>query len=110
MRLLFAVNVALYKPAYQKHPAYPGYDEYDASNAVDGLRSDLRWDGGQCVVSRGSDTATWWVNLTTIYSIHHITIYYRTDNSKWGILNFIVYWHMQSVEYTNQHLLYAVYV
>lgn len=98
VRLLFAVNVALYKPAYQTHPAYPGYDKYDASNAVDGLRSDLRWNGGQCVKSDGSDTATWWVNLTSIYSIHHITIYYRTEGSTWGILNFIEYLPMQSVE------------
>ncbi|XP_065928042.1 angiopoietin-1 receptor-like [Magallana gigas] len=83
------VNVALYKPAYQKHPAYPGYDKYDASNAVDGLRSDLRWNGGQCVKSDGSDTATWWVNLTSIYSIHHITIYYRTEGSTWGSDSFL---------------------
>lgn len=101
MHFLFAVNVALYKPAYQKHPAYPGYDKYDASNSVDGLRSDLRWEEKQCVVSAGSDTATWWVNLTSIYSIHHITIYYRTEGTTWGILNFIVYCPMQSVEYTN---------
>nr|XP_034334886.1 multiple epidermal growth factor-like domains protein 10 [Crassostrea gigas] len=83
------VNVALYKPAYQKHPAYPGYDKYNASNAVDGLRSDLRWDRGQCVVSAGSDTATWWVNLTSIYSIHHITIYYRTEGTTWGSNTFL---------------------
>lgn len=86
----FQVNVALNKPAYQHHPAYPGFDQYDASNAVDGHRSDLRWDGGQCVVSAGSGTATWWVNLTSIYSIHHITIYYRTEASIWGMINFFV--------------------
>lgn len=100
VRLLFSVNVALHKPAYQHHPAYPGFDKYDASNAVDGHRSDLRWDGGQCVVSAGSGTATWWVNLTSIYSIHHITIYYRTEASIWGILNLIEFRPMQSVENT----------
>ncbi|XP_065943730.1 uncharacterized protein [Magallana gigas] len=80
------VNVALNKPAYQQN-AYRGNDPYDASNAVDGRKSDLRWDGGQCAVSWGEQTATWWVNLTYIHSIHHITIYFRTDNKPWGPSN-----------------------
>lgn len=79
----FTVNVALHKPAYQQN-AYRVGDLYDASNAVDGNKSDLSWRGGQCVISADHKyTATWWVNLTSIHSIHHITIYYRTDNVAW---------------------------
>uniref|UniRef100_K1PHS8 Endothelial cells scavenger receptor n=1 Tax=Magallana gigas TaxID=29159 RepID=K1PHS8_MAGGI len=77
------VNVALNKPAYI-HNAYRDNDKYDASNAVDGRKSDVRWDGGQCAASWRRQTATWWVDLTTIHSIHHITIYFTTDNKPWG--------------------------
>lgn len=81
----FIVNVALNKPTFQQN-AYKGGgdDRYDASNAVDGRKSDLSFYSGQCVISAdGYRTATWWVNLTSIHSIHHITIYYRTDNVAW---------------------------
>lgn len=86
--LHLTVNIALNKPAHQLHQYNPGLDTFDASNAVDGLKSDLRAWGGQCVVSADNyDVATWWVNLTTIQSIHHITIYYRTDNVAWSKLS-----------------------
>uniref|UniRef100_K1Q9J7 Tyrosine-protein kinase receptor Tie-1 n=1 Tax=Magallana gigas TaxID=29159 RepID=K1Q9J7_MAGGI len=80
------VNVALNKPAYTMGPfVFDGnYDTFDASNAVDGLKSDLRAWLGQCAVSGYRQTATWWVNLTTIHRIHHITIYFRTENGQWG--------------------------
>lgn len=82
------VNIALHKPAHQLHQYNPGVDTFDASNAVDGLISDLRAWGGQCVVSADYyEVAIWWVNLTRIHSIHHITIYYRTDNLTWNIYN-----------------------
>ncbi|XP_065942297.1 uncharacterized protein [Magallana gigas] len=73
-------NIAVNKPAYQQYTRVPGDGRYDASNAVDGRKSDLRWNGGQCAVSGPSSTAMWWVNLTSIRSIHHITIYFATDN------------------------------
>uniref|UniRef100_K1QZ68 Multiple epidermal growth factor-like domains 11 n=1 Tax=Magallana gigas TaxID=29159 RepID=K1QZ68_MAGGI len=79
------VNVALNKPAFLQYPV--SHDLYDASNAVDGRKSDLSNWGGQCAVSWPKQTATWWVNLTTIHSIHHITIYFRTDNKPWGPSN-----------------------
>ncbi|XP_052695874.1 scavenger receptor class F member 2-like [Crassostrea angulata] len=72
------VNVALNKPAYQQYQSYD--DTLDASNAVDGRKSDLSWDSGQCAASYSRQTATWWVNLTRIHSIHHITIYFMTNN------------------------------
>uniref|UniRef100_K1PG89 Uncharacterized protein n=1 Tax=Magallana gigas TaxID=29159 RepID=K1PG89_MAGGI len=80
------VNVALNKPAFLQYPL--SHDLYDASNAVDGRKSDLSNWGGQCSVSWGEQTAIWWVNLTTIHSIHHITIYFRTNNKPWGIVTF----------------------
>nr|XP_022305246.1 receptor-type tyrosine-protein phosphatase epsilon-like isoform X2 [Crassostrea virginica] len=79
-------NVALHKPAHQEFPYENFESKYtEASNAVDGLKSNLSWQGGQCVISENyKQTATWWVNLTSILSIHHITIYYRTGNAPWG--------------------------
>uniref|UniRef100_A0A8W8NZW4 Fucolectin tachylectin-4 pentraxin-1 domain-containing protein n=1 Tax=Magallana gigas TaxID=29159 RepID=A0A8W8NZW4_MAGGI len=78
------VNIALYKPADHQYQYQPGDDKYDvsnASNAVDGRKSDLSGGGGQCAASYREQTATWWVNLTTIQSIHNIAIYFRTENS-----------------------------
>lgn len=79
------MNVALNKTAYQHNPLKQNYSAGDASNAVDGQKSDLTRNGGQCVVSAGRETATWWVNLASIHSIHNITIYYMTDNKPWGM-------------------------
>ena len=84
------VNIALNKPTYQQYPYATARSNFhpsmvEASNAVDGLKSDLSVTGGQCVISENKkQTATWWVNLTNILSIHHITIYYRTENEEWG--------------------------
>lgn len=91
------VNVALNKPAYQQYSYRPRIGKYDASKAVDGRKSDLSWDGGQCAVSDlNKRTATWWVNLTSIYSIHHINIFYIKGNAPWkhhclSIVKVIVY-------------------
>lgn len=86
--IIVTENVALNKPSYQQNPFDPNDSAGDASNAVDGEKSDLSRNGGQCVVSAGSVTATWRVNLTSIHSIHNITIYYMTDNKPWGIVFF----------------------
>lgn len=67
------------------NPYKKGNDTFDASNAVDGLKSNLHWSGGQCAISAlEEETATWWVHLGRIHSIHHITLYYRTENDYWG--------------------------
>ena len=84
--LHFTENIALNRPSYQQHP-YPGFQAYyiEAGNAVDGQKSNLSWQGGQCAISKNNQhKATWWVNLTRILSIHHITVYYRTGNTEWG--------------------------
>eukprot|EP00105_Crassostrea_gigas_P017832 XP_011435759.1 PREDICTED: basement membrane proteoglycan-like [Crassostrea gigas] len=79
------INVALNKPTHQENPAIVWDARFESSNAVDGLKSNHTWDEGQCVVSAyGKQTATWWVNLSSIHSIHHITIYFRTGNEKLG--------------------------
>lgn len=83
--IIVIVNVALNKPAYQKDPLKQNYSIGDASNAVDGQKSNLTRNGGQCVLSAGKETAIWWVNLTSIHSIHNITVYYMTDNKPWGM-------------------------
>lgn len=89
---LFIVNIAYQKPAYQQYPYVIGNDTFDASNAVDGLKSNMAWDGGQCAVSaEKKETAIWWVNLTRIHSIHHITIYFMTNNMAWGAVFFNLY-------------------
>lgn len=79
------VNIALNKPANLQHPLIPDDNTHNASNAVDGRKSNLTWDGGQCSASAARETATWWVNLTDIHSIHHIAIYYMVGQRPWGI-------------------------
>ncbi|XP_061165545.1 receptor-type tyrosine-protein phosphatase T-like [Saccostrea echinata] len=94
------VNVALNKPTWQSNPLKLE-DIYDSSNAVDGLKSNLTELGGQCVISAVKHrTATWWVNLTSVYSIHDIRIYYKTDNDVWSASN----------GYTTRFLGFYVYV
>ncbi|XP_062597475.1 uncharacterized protein LOC134258891, partial [Saccostrea cucullata] len=74
--------------SHQYYSVFNGPDTYDSSNAVDGLKNDLSSGGGQCTISAdGYRTATWWVNLESIHSIHDIRIYYRTDNAQWGASN-----------------------
>lgn len=57
-----------------------------ATNAVDGLISDRSAWGGQCVVSEArKQSATWWVDLTSVSCISHITVYYMTGKKEWGM-------------------------
>uniref|UniRef100_K1QFL7 Uncharacterized protein n=1 Tax=Magallana gigas TaxID=29159 RepID=K1QFL7_MAGGI len=83
-----SVNVALNKPAYQQYPFSQSDDLFDASNAVDGRKSDLSHSGGQCAVSDWGQTAIWWMDMNSIHSIHHITIYFGTSN--YGIVTVIM--------------------
>lgn len=80
-------NIALMKETYQEYPNLNTNPvNIDSSNAVDGLKSDLNIHGGQCAYSSNYKyTATWWVNLYGIASIHHITIYFMTGNYQWGM-------------------------
>ncbi|XP_065923397.1 uncharacterized protein [Magallana gigas] len=87
-------NIALHKLAKQKHPflhkdfSYLIFHDFSASNAVDGLKTDCSAYGGQCTLSAvNKRVALWYVDLGSILSIHHITIYYRTDNVTWGPSN-----------------------
>lgn len=94
---IFTVNIALNKPAYMQYQYRPGDNKFDASNAVDRRKSDLRLSGGQCTTSDPhKQTATWWVNLTSIQSIHHITIFYMTGNGIWGTI-FSYFWPLIQV-------------
>ena len=77
-----------------------------ASNAVDGLKSNLSVWGGQCVISDiNQQTATWWVNLTSILSIQDITIYYRTGNINWGrYIKNVQLFYLKKNKYLTQNL------
>lgn len=77
-------------PSYQSYQ-YKGNVIYGAANAVDGFKSDLSIDGGQCVVSApGHETALWRVDLGSVHYIDHITLYFLTDNNCWGYYLIIV--------------------
>ncbi|XP_062576761.1 uncharacterized protein LOC134238654 [Saccostrea cucullata] len=84
--IIFAYeNIALNKPAWQQYP-YTNPD-WGADKAVDGRFTDRRAVGGQCTIcADGFYTATWWVDLRRVLSIHHINIFYRTDNVVFGIV------------------------
>nr|XP_034321299.1 receptor-type tyrosine-protein phosphatase T [Crassostrea gigas] len=90
-------NIALYKKASQLHPyntrnSRLSPENVEASNAVDGLNKDLSAFGHQCVVSADNQReARLHVDLQAVLGIHHITIYYRTDNVAWGPGNGFVY-------------------
>lgn len=98
--VFFIVNIALNKPTYQQYPFRQGDATYDSSNAVDGLKVDLKRSGGQCVYSSLEETATLWVNMTSIHSIHNITIYYMTENYPWGIIYF---WNFLLISFLAYH-------
>lgn len=83
----FKENLALHKPAYQQYPYLGDVSEsVNASDAVNGVTTYLNASEENCVLSdERQETATWWVNLTRISSIHHITIYYMTGKTEWGM-------------------------
>lgn len=80
-------NIALHKTAWQLYPYNHkelGYS-LNASKAVDGLKTNLSYLGLQCTESSNyKEEAMWRVDLGSVLGIHHITIYYRTDNAPWG--------------------------
>lgn len=88
---VYTVNIALNKQAYQQYLFDSWNNVFNARNAVDGQKSNLTWQAGQCAISANHrQTATWWVNLTSIHSIHHITIYFKTNN-RFGKVTVITY-------------------
>ncbi|XP_061192788.1 multiple epidermal growth factor-like domains protein 10 [Saccostrea echinata] len=95
-------NIALRKFAWQQYP-YTGrpLNFARAYKAVDGLYSNRSVFGGQCTISGNAErTATWTVDLGRILSIHHITIYFRTDDIPWDENN----------AYTERLLGFSVYI
>lgn len=97
-------NVALHMPSYQRYPFDKGNVKYDAANAVDGLKSNLSFHGGQCVVSaQGHETAIWRVDLGSVHYIDHITLYFLTENNCWG--NYLIIVKYKQVYEKNHSLL-----
>ncbi|XP_061180694.1 uncharacterized protein LOC133189316 [Saccostrea echinata] len=91
-------NIALRKPAWQQY-MFPS-SSWGADKAVDGKYSIRTAAGEQCTISDNNKrTATWWVDVGGVLSIHHITIYFRTDDLLWDennghmerVLGFSVY-------------------
>lgn len=83
----FLENIALHKSAWQLHPYMYNHNMIttNASNAVDGLKTNLSYFEGQCALSEDNRyEALWRVDLGAVLGIHHINIYYRTDNAPWG--------------------------
>nr|XP_022307879.1 platelet endothelial aggregation receptor 1-like [Crassostrea virginica] len=72
-------NLALHQPAWQRRTV----GSYTADRAVDGRYTDLAWNGGQCALSDGEQTAEWWVDLGAVRSIYRIVIQYATGNRVW---------------------------
>nr|XP_022307862.1 uncharacterized protein LOC111113863 [Crassostrea virginica] len=81
-------NLALHQPAWQSSTleSYTG-----AERAVDGRYTDLAWDGGQCAVSYGGQTAEWWVDLGGVKNIHHVLIQHMKYWYPGRFLGFSVY-------------------
>ncbi|XP_052695925.1 uncharacterized protein LOC128174403, partial [Crassostrea angulata] len=82
------VNVALHKSAWQLHPYETSNFRVflSASNAVDGLKTNLSFSGGQCTESANHQyEAMWRIDLGAVLGINHIILYYRTDNVAWGL-------------------------
>lgn len=89
---VITVNLALHKPAFQSNSHQAKEDISVANYVVDGLKTDPSLDRGQCATTTlGKQTSTWWVDLTSIHSIHHITIYFMTINKGLGNLKTLVY-------------------
>lgn len=87
MRYFVLENIALNKVTWQLYPyeIEELSDYLNASKAVDGLKSNLSFSGYQCTISASVKyEAIWRLDLGAILGIHHITIYYRTDNMQWG--------------------------
>ncbi|XP_062585670.1 multiple epidermal growth factor-like domains protein 10 [Saccostrea cucullata] len=92
-------NIALSKTAWLQYPYVN--QQWGADKAVDGRFTDRSPAGGQCTISGNvKTTATLWVDLGGLRSIHHVNFFYRTDNIIWGSSN----------PYTSRVLGFSVYI
>lgn len=62
-----------------------GFSHHNARKVVDGQKFNLSFSSRECFESgHGYNFSIWFVNLTSIYSIRKIRIYYPTDNKNIG--------------------------
>ena len=78
---MFTENLALHQPAWQSRT----WRSSAADLAVDGLYTDLEWDGGQCALSDWDQTVEWRVDLGGVKNIRHVLIQHVTGKSILGI-------------------------
>lgn len=103
-------NIALNKTAWQLHPyENPFFLEFlNANNAIDGLKTNLSFFGGQCTISANRQIkAMWSVDLGDVLGINHITIYYRTDNMPWSKFQWCSY--LFKKHFSNTHATRKIY-
>ena len=93
---MFTENLALHQLAWQSSIvlSFTGVP-YTADLAVDGRYTDLAWDGGQCAVSYGRQTAEWRVDLGEVKNIHHVLIHPVKSKSILGIMYFKITYYYQ---------------
>ena len=87
------MNLALKKDAWQSTGGYytvnGSIQHYlGPALAVDGLKENLSWKGGQCAASIGFPTSEWRVDLGGTLSMHHIFIQYMSTNVVRGAVSF----------------------
>lgn len=60
-------------------------DNSVSSKAVDGLKTDLSYSGGQCAISASDQTtAELTVDIGDMSSITNISLFHRTENLPWS--------------------------
>ena len=80
--LYLSENLALNKKAWQHSSCCQARSA--ANNAVDG-NTNQNYLNNSCAISTDGDrNPEWNVDLGSILSIHHVKIYFRTDDIYWG--------------------------
>ncbi|XP_052696236.1 uncharacterized protein LOC128174838 [Crassostrea angulata] len=73
-------NLALWKPTSQSSTRSGASG---SEKAVDNLKSDRTFRGGQCSATLPDTQAYWRVDLKDVYRLDRIVIYFRTENKTW---------------------------
>uniref|UniRef100_K1QUP1 Uncharacterized protein n=1 Tax=Magallana gigas TaxID=29159 RepID=K1QUP1_MAGGI len=69
------IDKTLNKETFEQYPR-PILYNVASNKAVDGIKPDQNYTDEQCSFSKAEKTATWWVNLNSVYNINDIRMYY----------------------------------